>query len=95
MLHLDNRTLRVDGDAVIARGGCELHITNSRIAASGTGVVIEDAIVHIANSTIEGAAASFAAGSQAKVFARSSTFHGLPRRAEGALVQDQGGNEWR
>jgi hypothetical protein len=95
MLHLDNRNIYVDGNAIIARGGCELYITNSRITASNTGVVIGDAIVHIANSTIEGNAASFEAGDDAKVYLRSSTFQGLPRRAERALVQDQGGNQWR
>jgi hypothetical protein len=95
MLHFDNRDIFVDGDAIVARGGCELYITNSRVSASGTGVVVNDAIVHIANSTIEGSAASFDAGDEAKVFVRSSTFEGLPRRSEHALVQDQGGNRWR
>jgi hypothetical protein len=95
MLHFDNRNIYVDGDAIVARGGCELYITNSRVTASGTGVVVDDAIVHIANSTIEGNAASFDASDAAKVFVRSSTFEGLPRRAQHAVVQDQGGNRWR
>ena len=95
MLHFDNRNIYVDGDAIIARGGCELYITNSRVAASGTGVVIVDATVHIANSTIEGSLASFDARDGAKVYVRSSTLQGLPRRAEKAVVQDQGGNQWR
>lgn len=95
MLHLDDRNIYVDGNAIIARGGCELYITNSRITASGTGVVIGDAVVHIANSTIEGGAASFDASDSAKVYMRSSTFQGVPRRAENAVVQDQGGNQWQ
>jgi hypothetical protein len=95
MLHFDNRNIYVEGDAIIARGGCELYITNSRIVADGTGVVVRDAIVHITNSTIEGGAASFDANDTAKVYVRSSTFQGLPRRSERALVQDQGGNQWR
>jgi hypothetical protein len=95
MLHFDNRNIYVDGDAIIARGGCELYITNSRVVASGTAVIIQDATVHIANSTVEGAAASFDARENAKVYVRSSTFEGLPRRAEQAVVQDQGGNQWR
>jgi hypothetical protein len=95
MLHLDNRDIYVDGDAIVARGGCELYITNSRVIASGTAVVIQDATVHIANSTIEGSAASFDADDSAKVYVRSSNFQGLPRRAERAVVQDQGGNQWR
>lgn len=95
MLHLDNRNIYVDGNAITARGGCELYITNSRISASGAAVVIDDAIVHIANSTIEGDDASFDARDGAKVFLRSSSFDGLPRRTERAVVQDQGGNQWR
>lgn len=95
MLHLDNRNIRVDGDAITVRGGCELYITNSNIVASGTGVRINDGTVHIANSYIEGAASSFEADSQAKVFLRGSTFQGLPRRNQLATVQDQGGNQWR
>ncbi|HMN47320.1 MAG TPA: hypothetical protein PKE27_22285 [Povalibacter sp.] len=95
MLHLDNRNLQVEGDAITVRGGCELYITNSNIVASGTGVRVHDGIVHIANSYIEGAASSFEADSQAKVFLRGSTFQGLPRRDQLATVQDQGGNRWR
>lgn len=95
MLHFDNRDIYVDGDAITVRGGCEMYITNSNIVASGTGVRIHDGTVHIANSHIQGAASSFEADRQAKVFLRSSTFQGLPRRDEFATVQDQGGNQWR
>lgn len=95
MLHLDNRNIHVDGDAIIARGGCELYLTNSRVSAAGTGVIVADATVHIANSTVEGSAASFDARDGAKVYVRSSTLQGLPRRSENAVVQDQGGNQWR
>jgi len=95
MLHLDNRNIDVEGDAIIARGGCELYITNSRIAADGTGVFVRDAIVHITNSTIAGSTASFDADDNSKVYLRSSSFQGLPRRSQQAVVQDQGGNQWR
>jgi hypothetical protein len=95
MLHFDNRDIYVAGDAIIARGGCELYITNSRVIAEGTGVIVDDAVVHIANSTIQGNAASFDASDYAKVYVRDSTFQGLSRRAERAVVQDQGGNQWR
>jgi hypothetical protein len=95
MLHFDNRNIYVEGDAITVRGGCELYITNSNIVASGTGVRIQDGIVHISNSHIEGAASSFDANSQAKVFVRGSTFQGLSRRDQLATVQDQGGNQWR
>lgn len=94
LLKLDDRNIYVDGDAIIARGGCELYITNSRIVASGTGLVVEDAIVHIANSHIEGVSA-YSANDRAQMFVRTSTFQGVPRRAEFANVLDQGGNQWR
>ena len=94
-IQLDGRDIQVDGDAVTARAGCELYITNSRIVASGTGVVVQDAVVHIANSYIEGASGSIAAEGGARMFLRGSTFSGLQRRDSLASVQDQGGNQWR
>lgn len=95
MLHLDNRNIYVEGDAITVRGGCELYITNSNIVASGTGVIVHDGTVHISNSYVEGASGSFEADSRARVFVRGSTFQGLSRRDQLALVQDQGGNRWR
>lgn len=94
-LHLDRRTIRVNGTAVIARSGCELHITNSTIEASGTALSIEDATVNIANSEITGQSASVEANGKARLFARSSTFHGITRRNDPAQINDQGGNTWR
>lgn len=95
LLKLDARNIYVEGDAIIARGGCELYITNSRVVATGTGLIVEDAIVHVANSHIEGLNGSFNATDRARMFVRTSTFEGVPRRAEFASVLDQGGNEWR
>lgn len=95
MLQLDNRQLRVEGNAITVRGGCELYLTNSHIVASGVGVVVQDGTVHIANSYVEGGAGSFEADSQARVFVRGSTFQGLSRRDQLAEIQDQGGNRWR
>lgn len=94
-LQLDNRDIYVDGDAITVRGGCEVFITNSHIVATGTGIVVQDAIVHVSNSQIEGGNASFQADDRAKMYVRGSTFTGIPRRAELAMVQDQGGNRWR
>jgi hypothetical protein len=95
MVHLDNREIFVEGDAITVRGGCELYVTNSRIVATRTGIVVQDGVVHVSNSHIEGQEGSFDADSRAKVFVRASTFRGLPRRSELAQVQDQGGNRWR
>lgn len=94
-LQLDNRDIYVDGDAITVRGGCELFLTNSNVVASGTGIVVQDAIVHISNSHVQGGNASFEADDRAKMYVRGSTFQGVPRRAELAQVQDQGGNKWR
>jgi hypothetical protein len=94
-LQLDNRDIYVEGDAITVRGGCELFLTNSHIVASGTGIVVQDAVVHISNSHVEGASASFEADDRAKMYVRGSTFQGVPRRAELTMVQDQGGNKWR
>ncbi|HKU15390.1 MAG TPA: hypothetical protein VJQ52_13420 [Steroidobacteraceae bacterium] len=94
-LQLDNRDIYVDGDAITVRGGCEVFITNSHIVASGTGIVVQDATVHVSNSQVEGGNASFQADDRAKMYVRGSTFTGVPRRAELAMVQDQGGNRWR
>lgn len=95
MVHLDNRSIYVEGNAITARGGCELYITNSHISASGTGIVVEDASVHVANSRIEGADGSFDAADHARLFVRSSTFQGVAKRTQLATVQDQGGNRWQ
>jgi hypothetical protein len=94
-LRLDNRDIYVDGDAITARGGCELYITNSRIVATGVGVIADDSVVHIYNSYVEGATGSFEAGIGARLYVRGSTFKGLSRRDSLASIQDQGGNQWR
>jgi hypothetical protein len=94
MMHLDNRRIFVEGDAITARNGCELYITNSRIVASGTGVVVRDATVHITNSYIEGASGSYDAGIGAKMFLSGSTFNGVMHRDAFAQIQEQGAAQW-
>ena len=94
MLHIDNRNLVFDGDAVSAMDGCEIHITNSHISASGVGVAARAANVHIDNSQIEGEQASIDVSQGAQVYAASSRFRGLSRRLDTATVHDLGGNIW-
>ncbi len=94
LLHIDNRNLVFDGDAVSAMDGCEIHITNSHISASGVGVAARAANVHIDNSQIEGEQASIDASEGAQVYAASSRFKGLSRRLDTAAVHDLGGNVW-
>ncbi|HZC86414.1 MAG TPA: hypothetical protein VE266_05425 [Steroidobacteraceae bacterium] len=94
MLHIDNRNLVFDGDAVSAMDGCEIHITNSHISASGVGVAARAANVHIDNSQIEGEQASIDVSQGAQVYAASSRFKGLSRRLDTATVHDLGGNIW-
>ena len=94
LLHIDNRNLIFDGDAVSAMDGCEIHITNSHISASGVGIAVRGANVHIDNSQIEGDQASIEASQGAQVYAASSRFKGLSRRLDSAAVHDLGGNIW-
>jgi hypothetical protein len=94
MLQIDNRNLVFDGDAVSAEDGCEIHITNSHISASGVGVSARAANVHIDNSQIEGDAASIDASQGAQVYAESSRFRGMSRRLDTAAFHDLGGNVW-
>lgn len=94
VLQLNGRRVVVTGNAITAKNGCQLHIINSRVTATGTGVVIQDATVHITNSTIEGGDASFDAGPGAKVFLQGATMKGATRRDERAEVHEQGNNQW-
>src|SRR5262249_49950731 len=94
MLHIDNRNLVFDGDAVSALDGCEIHITNTHISAIGVGVAARAANVHIDNSQIEGDQASIDASGGAQIYAASSRFKGLSRRLDTAKVHDLGGNIW-
>jgi hypothetical protein len=94
LLHIDNRNLEFDGDAVSAEDGCEIHITNSHIVATGVGVSARAANVHIDNSLIEGGTASIDASEGAQVYAASSRFRGLSRRVDTAAFHDLGGNIW-
>jgi hypothetical protein len=94
LLHIDNRNLVFDGDAVSAEDGCEIHITNSSIRAGGVGVSARHANVHIDNSMIEGDQASIDASEGAQVYAASSHFKGLSRQLDNATFHDLGGNVW-
>jgi hypothetical protein len=94
MLHIDNRNMQFDGDAVSAQDGCEIHITNSHITATGVGVQARAANVHIDNSLIEGDAGSLDLSDGAQAYATSSRFRGLSRRLDSASFHDLGGNIW-
>ena len=92
LMHIDNRNLEFEGDALAAEDGCDLHITNSRISAQGTAVLARAARVHIENSSIEGEKSSIEASQGAQVYAQSSTFKGVIHRVDGADFHDTGGN---
>jgi hypothetical protein len=94
LLHIDNRNLEFDGDAVSAEDGCEIHITNTHISAKGVGVLARAANVHIENSEIEGDSGAIDASDGAQVYAESSRFKGLTRRLESSAFHDLGGNVW-
>lgn len=95
MMRMDARQLNVAGNAITARGGCELYISNSRIKASGAAIVVENAIVHLSNSEIMGAESSLTTHAGARVYLRSNTLSGLQHRDPAATIVDQGGNTWR
>lgn len=95
MLRMDARQLNVAGDAITVRGGCELHLSNSRIRATGAAIVVESGTVHISNSEIAGGVNSLRTGPGARAYLRSNTFVGLQVRDSQADIVDQGGNTWR
>jgi hypothetical protein len=94
LLHIDNRNLEFDGDAVSAEDGCEIHITNSRITAKGIGISARAANVHIENSQIQGDSGAIEVSQGAQIYAESSTFKGLTRRMSNSDFHDLGGNSW-
>jgi hypothetical protein len=94
VLSIDNRNLRFEGNAVTAEDGCELHISNSRISASGVAIRARNASVHIENSDIEGRKASIDAAGGAQIYAETSTFRGAARRLGEAVIHDLGNNNW-
>jgi hypothetical protein len=93
-LRIDSRNLEFAGDAISAEDGCEIHITNSRIAAHGVGVSARAANVHIENSSIEGLSGSILASDGAQVYAQSSRFRGVSRGLTSETMHDLGGNVW-
>jgi len=93
-LRIDSRNLEFAGDAISAEDGCEMHITNSRIAAKGVGVSARAANVHIENSSIEGQSGSILASEGAQVYAEASKFRGLSRGLTPETLHDLGGNVW-
>ncbi len=94
-MRIDGRNIESSVDAIVAEDGCDLHITNANIRAGGIALVVRDARVHITNSTLTGAGASFEASGTAEVFAKGSTFAGITRRFDAAVVNDLGGNQFR
>jgi hypothetical protein len=93
LLRIDGKNLEFDGDAVSAEGGCDLQITNSRIAARGVAVAAHNANVRIENSFIDGGAgAAIVATDGAQIYAQQSTFKGVIRREDTAAFHDLGGN---
>ena len=94
VLNIDNRNIRFEGNAITAEDGCELHISNSRISASGVAIRARNASVHIENSEIEGRKASIDASGGAQIYAETSTFKGAARRLGSAVIHDLGNNAW-
>ncbi|MGB6488523.1 MAG: right-handed parallel beta-helix repeat-containing protein [Steroidobacteraceae bacterium] len=94
VLSIDNRNIRFEGNAITAEDGCELHISNSRISASGVAIRARNASVHIENSEIDGRKGSIDAAGGAQIYAETSTFRGAARRLGEAVIHDLGNNAW-
>lgn len=94
LLHIDNRNLEFQGNAITATHGCDIRITNSRIAAGGIGILARGASVHVENSQIIGHRASIEALDGAQVYVETSTFDGPRRRLGHSAIHDLGGNIW-
>jgi hypothetical protein len=94
LMRIDGETIEFSGDAVIAEKGCDLYISNARIRAGGVGIIARQARVHIANSTISGARASYEASDGAEIYVAQSTFTGIGRRFDTASMNDLGGNSY-
>jgi hypothetical protein len=95
MVHMDDREIEADGDAVIVRDGCEMFITNSRIVASGTAVTVRNGDGPHLEQPCPRRNRLLRRGRPFKDVRARLPFQGLARRDELALVQDQGGNRWR
>ncbi|MGD9599459.1 MAG: hypothetical protein AB7G76_16070 [Steroidobacteraceae bacterium] len=95
LMHIDNRAITFDGDGLIVRDGCDLYLTNSRIAASGTAITVAGGKVHIVNSDVGGAVASIDASQGAQVYLSRASIDGLQRRFDSAQISDLGGNRYR
>ena len=95
LLRLDGRRLAVPGDAIVARDGCEIHLTNSRVDASRTGIVVQNAQVHVSNSEVIGRYHSLDIGDGGQVYARASEFQGLVQRYGSGRLEDLGGNRFK
>jgi hypothetical protein len=94
LLQIDSRTLTVSDDAIVARDGCEIHITNSRIDSSHSAIVVRNARVHVSNSDIRGSFRSLDINDGGRVYARSSRFTGLLNRRGSGEFNDLGGNRF-
>ena len=95
LMHIDNRAITFDGDGLIVRDGCDLYLTNSRIAASGTAITVAGGKVHVVGSDVEGAVASIDASQGAQVYLSRASIDGLQRRFDSAQISDLGGNRYR
>ena len=94
LMRIDGETIDFTGDAVIAEKGCDLYISNARIRAGGVGIIVRQARVHIANSTISGVRGSYEASEGAEIYVAQSTFTGIGRRFDGGSMTDLGGNSY-
>ena len=94
-MRIDGQTIATTGNAIVAEDGCDLHITKSRISAGGVAITVRNARIHVTNSTIAGQLASLEAAGSAEVYSTRSTFEGITKRFDEAVVNDLGGSVFR
>ena len=96
VLHIDNRDIRFDGNAITAEDGCELHITNSRISAArhrhpGAGTPASTS----RTARSKGSKASIDAIARRADLRREHRHSRAPPAASGeAAIHDLGNNAW-
>lgn len=92
-LRIDNQTIRTNGPAVDARGGCQVIITNSTIRSSGVGILASGgSSVTIESSVVDGMAGAVDVSDGATVSASTSTLRGGIRKSGAGSFVDRGGN---
>lgn len=93
VIHLVERIISTDGDAVVASGRCKVYLNSSVVEAGRIAVVATNrAEVYVYDSTISGNRGSFSADNRAAIHFTDSEIHGRMRSSALGKIVDRGGN---